>query len=224
MTCTPFRSRWRVTLVLIDLHPISVQMEGYSGLDFSGFGWLCNHSKGDKSPKELCGLNRLYSSLHVSKCNCTSAMFSNQWVARNSSRSFPLNDSQKALSVGLPGREKHSFTPRPYAQASKAFPANSGPLSRRIVLGSPCATIARFKTSQTRSPVILKSASKAGLTRLTLSTNERTRNALPSESRSDTKSMHHRSLGATASGQTARGRATLFFLRVLSLSSKPSCL
>ena len=40
----------------VDLHPVSVQREGYSGPDFSGLSWLCNHSKGDKSPKELCGL------------------------------------------------------------------------------------------------------------------------------------------------------------------------
>ncbi len=125
------------TFRLCDLHPVSVQWEVYSAPDFSGLSWLCSHSKGDKSPKELCGLNRLYSPFHFSKCTRTSAMFSNQWVVKNSSRSFPLNDSQKTLSVGLPGREKQSFTPRRYAHASKTFPANSGPLSKRIVLGSP---------------------------------------------------------------------------------------
>jgi len=34
-----------------DLHPVSVQREGYSAHDFSGFSWLCSHSKGGKSPK-----------------------------------------------------------------------------------------------------------------------------------------------------------------------------
>jgi hypothetical protein len=58
-----------------DLHPVSVQPEGYSAPDFSGLSWLCSHSKGDKSPKELCGLNQLYSSLHFSKCTRRSAMF-----------------------------------------------------------------------------------------------------------------------------------------------------
>jgi hypothetical protein len=137
LTCPQFWYHQRPHASQPDQHPVSVQWEGYSAPDFSGLSWLCSHSKGDKSPKELCGLNRLYSSLHFSKCTRTSAMFSNQWVVKNSSRSFPLNDSQKALSVGLPGREKQSFTPRRYAHASKAFPANSGPLSRRIVLGSP---------------------------------------------------------------------------------------
>ena len=55
----------------------------------------------------------------------------------NSDRSFPLNDSEYALSVGLPGREKHNFTPRRYAQASGTLPANSGPLSTWIALGRP---------------------------------------------------------------------------------------
>ena len=59
-------------------------------------------------------------------------MFSNLWVAKNSSRSFPLNDSQK-LGGGLAGKREAKI----YAQAFKAFPANSGPLSKRIILGSP---------------------------------------------------------------------------------------
>ena len=35
----------------------------------------------------------------------------NQWAFRHSPRNLPLKDSMKALSVGLPGREKSSTTP-----------------------------------------------------------------------------------------------------------------
>jgi hypothetical protein len=39
-----------------------------------------------------------------------SVRFWNQFVSRHSDRKVPLNDSTKALSVGLPGREKSIFT------------------------------------------------------------------------------------------------------------------
>ena len=45
--------------------------------------------------------------------------------------------STKAVSVGLPGRLKSSVTPFSYAQRSSAFEMNSGPLSTRMVLGTP---------------------------------------------------------------------------------------
>jgi hypothetical protein len=38
-----------------------------------------------------------------------SASAPNQWAFRHSARKVPLNDSTKALSVGLPGREKSSM-------------------------------------------------------------------------------------------------------------------
>jgi hypothetical protein len=40
-----------------------------------------------------------------------SASVPNQWAFRHSTRKVPLNDSTKALSVGLPGREKSIFIP-----------------------------------------------------------------------------------------------------------------
>ena len=48
-----------------------------------------------------------------------------------------MKDSTKALSVGLPGREKSSVTLFSYAHRSSAFEMNSGPLSTRMVLGAP---------------------------------------------------------------------------------------
>ena len=70
------------------------------------------NSAGVLSPSELCGRSVLYSLLQSSKFDFASSSLSNQCVFKHSSRSLPLNDSTKALSVGLPGREKHNFTPR----------------------------------------------------------------------------------------------------------------
>ncbi len=36
----------------------------------------------------------------------------NQWAFKHSVQNLPLNDSMKALSVGLPGREKSRVTSR----------------------------------------------------------------------------------------------------------------
>lgn len=59
----------------------------------------------------------------------------NQLAFRESDRNLPLNDSMKELSVGLPGREKSSVTPRMKAHRSSSLLTNFGPLSRRIVFG-----------------------------------------------------------------------------------------
>ena len=52
-------------------------------------------------------------------------------MSRHSARNVPLNDSQKALSVGLPGREKSIFT-RCYGKPTdpSVWPVNSLPLSQ----------------------------------------------------------------------------------------------
>ena len=52
---------------------------------------------------------------------------------RHSARTLPLNDSAKALSVGLPGRLKSRVTPCGNAHRSRSRETNSAPLSTRIV-------------------------------------------------------------------------------------------
>ena len=155
--------------------------------------------------KRARGRSVLYSLLHASIFSLASVMLSNQCVFKHSWRNRPLNDSAKALSVGLPGRENQIRTPLRYAQASSSLPANSDPLSTQIAFGNPYNRDALSKTSVTRLLVSEKSASKAGLTRLMLSTNVKTRNARPSASLSEMKSRLQRSLGAVASGHGTRG-------------------
>ena len=55
----------------------------------------------------------------------------NQCAFKHSVRNLPLNDSMKALSVGLPGREKSSVTPRWYAHRSKSRDTLTGLAVRR---------------------------------------------------------------------------------------------
>ena len=53
----------------------------------------------------------LYCRRHASILLLASASDKNQCASRHSSRKRPLNNSTKALSVGLPGREKSNVTP-----------------------------------------------------------------------------------------------------------------
>ena len=61
-------------------------------------------------PIAPCGLTSLQSLRQQSSFSLASASDKNQRVFRHSARSRPLNASMKALSVGLPGREKSSVT------------------------------------------------------------------------------------------------------------------
>ena len=45
----------------------------------------------------------------------------NQCAFRHSARNLPLNDSMKALSVGLSGREKSRTTPLPHSPGAPLF-------------------------------------------------------------------------------------------------------
>ena len=76
----------------------------------------------------------------------------NHEAFRHSARNDPLNDSMKALSVGLPGREKSRVTPLRYAHRSSSLEMNSGPLSNRIVLGLPWVLVTRSSVSTTSEP------------------------------------------------------------------------
>src|SRR5436305_2079927 len=65
-----------------------------------------------------------------------------------------LNDSTKALSVGLPALLKPNVTRLMYAQWSSAQEIKSGPLSTRILVGEdPRSNNMRSSTSTTCSPV-----------------------------------------------------------------------
>src|SRR5438045_2772839 len=92
-------------------------------------------SSGVKSLIELCCLNVLYSTLQASTFCTASSTDKNQVVLRHSSLNVPLNDSQKALSVGFPFLEKSKLTLLKDAQLSSSLPINSGPLSSRIAVG-----------------------------------------------------------------------------------------
>ncbi len=58
-----------------------------------------------------CGRTSLQSLRHVSHFRCASETFMNQCVFRHSARNDPFRLPMKALSVGLPGREKSSVKP-----------------------------------------------------------------------------------------------------------------
>ena len=57
------------------------------------------------------------------------------------------------VSVGFPGLEKSSVTPRTKAHRSRSRLMNSGPLSTRIVLGSPTSIMARSSVATTSTPL-----------------------------------------------------------------------
>src|ERR1700739_1693409 len=76
----------------------------------------------------------------------------NQCAFKHLLRNLPLNDSMKALSVGLPGREKSSVTPRWYAHRSKSRDTNSEPWSTRMTAGNPTARPTLSSTSTTSAP------------------------------------------------------------------------
>ncbi len=116
----------------------------------------------------------------------------------------------KALSVGLPGRLKSSFTLLRCAHSSSTFEINSLPLSTLIVSGKPQLSFSLSSTSTTRLPVNQKSTSMAGLIRLKLSTNESIRILRRSESRSMTKSILQHSFGEVTAGSATRGSLTRF--------------
>ena len=58
-------------------------------------------------------------------------------LLRNSSLSFPLNDSTYPFSQGLPGSMNMAFTPRFDNHPLTALEVNSGPLSERMCSGIP---------------------------------------------------------------------------------------
>src|SRR5277367_5630400 len=83
----------------------------------------------DEAPQALGSRSRCAS--HFPRA---SSRLRNQLAFKHSARNLPLRLSMKALSVGLPGREKSSVTPRIKAHRSSSLLINSGPLSSRIVL------------------------------------------------------------------------------------------
>ena len=87
--------------------------------------------------RPLCGRAVLYSMRHASMVTCASASVQNHVSFRHSPRRRPLNDSANAFCTGLPGWMNSSRTPRRCAHWSSARPANSGPLSHTIPLGTP---------------------------------------------------------------------------------------
>ncbi len=91
---------------------------------------------------------------HASIVLLASARDRNQRVFRHSSRNRPLNDSTKALSVGLPGRKKSSVTPVSYAQRSKAFEMNFGPLPTRMARRAARIDAIRSMASTICSPLM----------------------------------------------------------------------
>ncbi len=78
-------------------------------------------------PMALCGRSSLYSLLKASHFDWASSSVRKQLWSMHSARTFPLKDSAKALSVGLPGREKSNVTPLFQAQRSRSLEMNSGP-------------------------------------------------------------------------------------------------
>ena len=72
-------------------------------------------------PIELCGWTSLYPVRHASNLVRASSRLKNHEAFGHSSRNDPLNDSIKAFSVGLPGREKYRVTPFSKAQRSSAL-------------------------------------------------------------------------------------------------------
>ncbi len=128
----------------------------------------------------LCGRIVLQSTRRASIVACASSNDPNRCWSRHSARKWPLNDSTKPLSVGLPGLENLSCTRCRCAYASSALEMNSGGLSIAICSGTPTVHRSRSRTPTTRSPVREAATSIAGLTRLTLSTIVKTQKRRPS--------------------------------------------
>lgn len=152
-----------------------------------------------------CGDNSRYSPRRQASILArASASDKNQWLFRHSSRSRPLKLSTKALSVGLPGRDKSSVTSFSYAHRSSAFEMNSGPSSTRMVLGAPRTDAIRATAATTCSPFMPWSTSIASAPRVKASTTVSARNRHPSNSASRTKSIDHISLAAETAGWRSR--------------------
>ena len=83
---------------------------------------------------------------------------------------------------------------------------NSVPLSTRMDLGKPRSAATASKQTATLTPVMEKAGSKARHSRVYWSTRVSTRKYRPFSSRLVTKSMLHRSLGASAAGNRIRLR------------------
>lgn len=66
----------------------------------------------DLLPIAPCGRSSLYYLRQASNFWTPCGSVKNQWVFRHSALNLPLNTSMKALSVGLPGRDKSRITPR----------------------------------------------------------------------------------------------------------------
>ena len=78
-------------------------------------------------PMALCGRSSWYSLLKASHFDRASSSVGNQLWSMHSAQTLPLKDSAKALSVGLPGREKSNVTPLLQAQRSRPLKMKSGP-------------------------------------------------------------------------------------------------
>jgi len=105
---------------------------------------------------------------------------------------------------GLLGREKSSMMPRMKAQRSSSLLMNSGPLSRRIVLGHLTSCATRSSVFTASDPLQVKRASITGESRVNVSTTVSTWILFPSKSSSRTKSI-----AQTWSGPYAGERSAL---------------
>ncbi len=105
---------------------------------------------------------------------------------------------------GVPGLEKSSSTPFRYAHWSSSRPANSGPLSTRMVFGLPRSTMRRSRTSTTLKALKVALGTVASPSREQQSTTVRSRKGRPSNSASDMKSIAQTSFGEMICGRPAR--------------------
>jgi hypothetical protein len=99
-----------------------------------------------------------------------SSMDANSWPFKHSSRSLPLIESHKPLSVGLPGIVKSKCTSFPQGYWSGALELNSLPWSTVIERGQARIVPTRPKACATPSPVSRNPISCNTLSRIQLST------------------------------------------------------
>ena len=145
----------------------------------------------------------------------------NQCAFKHSARNLPVNDSMKALSVGLPGLEKSSVTPRWYAHRSKSRDTNSEPWSTRMTAGNPTARPTLSSTSTTSAPRKSNRGSIAGEKRENVSTIVSTRSFVPVASWSCTKSIAQVSFDRVAGRRCSRSLALTRRLGVLWRNCRP---
>ncbi len=123
---------------------------------------------------------------------------------------------------GLPWSRALQLHSMPVGPGVEGLRDEFGAVVNRDPLGTPTVRFSHSRTATTRSPVNEVPTSIAGLTRLTFSTNVKTRKRRPSARLSVRKSRLLRSCGRVAGGGSTRDVLTRFLRRLTRIPSPSS--